>query len=388
MRGLRSAVIAASLGLGTAALAGSGLDVAIGERLFRRAWVPAPASTRSNAGLGPLFNARSCAACHAGLERPLVSAGPDGRLASEALVLRFGDAEGRPDPTYGRQLQPAAIPTVLPKAAGLRRAPDGAISTDAPAYGPLAAGTLSGALLAPALRGLGALASVPDESIAAGASRAGGRVAWTERDGVPRVGRFGFKAGEPTLHAQAERAFLLDLGLSTAGHPEPAGDCPPALAACRAAPHGGGDDGIEIAAPMVDAIAAYLATVPPPPPPPSDPAGENLFAAAGCASCHVPSLPGANGAVRAGTDLLLHDLGPALAGAPEPGRSATEWRTAPLWGLGAALARGAGLLHDGRATGVAEAVALHGGNGAAARAAFAGLPAEDRARLVAYLESF
>jgi CxxC motif-containing protein (DUF1111 family) len=379
---------AALAGLATAAAAGGGLDAAIGERLFRRAWIPAPASTRSNAGLGPLFNARACAACHAGLVRPVVSAGTDGRLAGEALVLRLGDADGRPDPVYGYQVQTSAVPAVPPKAAGLRRAPDGTIVADAPAYGPLASGTRTGALLAPALRGLGALASVPDAAILAGAARSGGRVGWTEEDGTRRPGRFGFRAGAATLRSQVERAFALDLGLSTAGRPEPAGDCPPALAACRAAPHGGGEDGIEIAAAMVDAIAAHLAAVPAPPPPGPDPAGERLFAATGCALCHVPALPGAAGPVRAGTDLLLHDLGPALAGAPEPGRASTEWRTAPLWGLGAALARGAGLLHDGRAATLPDAIALHGGAGTSARDAFAALPADDRARLLAYLESF
>ena len=40
------------------------LDIAIGKALFKRPWVPAPASTRGDDGLGPLFDARSCATCH------------------------------------------------------------------------------------------------------------------------------------------------------------------------------------------------------------------------------------------------------------------------------------------------------------------------------------
>ena len=118
-----------------------------------------------------------------------------------------------------------------------------------------------------------------------------------------------------------------------------------------------------------------------------DAEGRRLFAATGCASCHTPSLPSPRGEVAAFTDLLLHDLGPALdGGATEPDVAPTEWRTAPLWGVSRAVASKAGLLHDGRAANVAEAVALHGGEGSGARARFGALGEADRARLVHYVE--
>ena len=40
------------------------LDYALGKALFDRLWTSAPASTDATDGLGPLFNARSCASCH------------------------------------------------------------------------------------------------------------------------------------------------------------------------------------------------------------------------------------------------------------------------------------------------------------------------------------
>src|SRR5205085_1273156 len=82
---------------------------------------------------------------------------------------------------------------------------------------------------------------------------------------------------------------------------------------------------------------------------------------------------------------LSRDLGPGLndgikEGAAEPG----FWRTAPLWDVASSLKIG-GLLHDGRARNVAEAVEWHGGEANAARAAFRALPAPDKAALVAFV---
>jgi CxxC motif-containing protein (DUF1111 family) len=90
------------------------------------------------------------------------------------------------------------------------------------------------------------------------------------------------------------------------------------------------------------------------------------------------------------TDLLLHDLGPELADArPSFLAAGAEWRTPPLWGLGLyrTVSGHQRLLHDGRADGVAQAVLWHDGEGAAARAAFEAFTAEERAQLVAFVES-
>src|SRR5882672_5416024 len=79
------------------AAADPGLDLALGHALFRRAWVSAPASTRSTDGLGPLYNARSCASCHAGVRR--LPADGSGQAASSAILFKLAGPTG-PDPTY------------------------------------------------------------------------------------------------------------------------------------------------------------------------------------------------------------------------------------------------------------------------------------------------
>ena len=93
----------------------SALDEAIGRALFRRAWVPAPSSTTGNDGLGPLFNARSCAACHRGLDRAPVSLDDTGTVISQGLVVRLSDRAGRGDPVYGHQLQTSGLPGIEPE---------------------------------------------------------------------------------------------------------------------------------------------------------------------------------------------------------------------------------------------------------------------------------
>ena len=74
---------------------------------------------------------------------------------------------------------------------------------------------------------------------------------------------------------------------------------------------------------------------------------------------------------------------------PDGPASALEWRTAPLWGLGLrdTVNGNAGLLHDGRAANVLEAVLWHGGVATRARERFTSLPADARTALIAFLNS-
>ena len=100
------------------------LDFKVGNGLFRKLWVTAPASTRVSDGLGPLFNARACQSCHLKDGRGHPPAGPDDpavgmflRLsvpASRATCRRSPTAiedyiATLPEPTYGGQLQNFAI---------------------------------------------------------------------------------------------------------------------------------------------------------------------------------------------------------------------------------------------------------------------------------------
>ena len=127
--------------------------------------------------------------------------------------------------------------------------------------------------------------------------------------------------------------------------------------------------------------------------------GQALFTAVGCAACHTPEMTTgphpvsalANQPVRLYSDLLLHDMGDALAdNLPDRNATGREWRTAPLWGLRVMrdfLDGDVFLLHDGRATSIEEAILLHGGEAQAARDAFAALSDAERAALLDFVGS-
>lgn len=383
-----------------AAAEDSRLDAAIGKALFERPWVPAPSSTRANDGLGPLFDARSCSACHpGGAGRGATALDAEGRPEGLGLVLSLFRADGAGDPVYGHRLETMTLPGVPAEGAIAVAVEDGRRTPRlaAPGYGPLDSATHMSLRAAPDLRGRGKLEQVDDAAILAledpddrdGDGVRGRAHRLETAEGGSSIGRFGWKASHPTLAGQASEAFALDLGLSTPLRPEPWGDCTEAQAACRNAPHGRDAEGEpEISDAIVQRIVAYLRALKLPEGG-GDAGGAHLFATTGCAACHRPSLPArAGGTVALHTDVLLHEMGEGLSDpAGVPGVAASEWRTAPLAGLSGALARGVGLLHDGRAAGVAEAVRWHGGEAAGARARFDALDAGDRARLIDYVSS-
>jgi CxxC motif-containing protein (DUF1111 family) len=158
----------------------------------------------------------------------------------------------------------------------------------------------------------------------------------------------------------------------------------------------------EISEMEVRAVLSYLRTLAPPAPGAMTPRrtqGETIFREIGCGGCHVEELttgPSAIEAlayrpVRLYSDLLLHDMGEELAAhRPDGGATGREWRTTPLWGLRVMrdfLDGEAFLLHDGRARNVLEAVEAHGGEGAAARAAFGALSSSEREALLDFVGS-
>jgi CxxC motif-containing protein (DUF1111 family) len=404
--------VAAGVALTGAAISAQALDkldLAIGKALFDRAWVQAPASTKGDDGLGPLYDARSCASCHPRDGRAPMVVNGKGELEGRGAVLVLGQPGGGGDPVYGRRLQIDAIPGLRPEgilAVKWEKLPDGrARPVPAPTdlgYGPLAPATGMSLRIGPDLRGRGLLEQVPDAAIlaiAAEQARGTDGVKGTARrivlaDGTPTLGRYGWKANQPTVEAQSSEAFFLDLGLSTPLHPEPWGDCTEAQPACRNAPHGIEAEGqLEIPSAVLDRVVAYVAALPVPPAERDpkgaahDGKGAALFAATGCATCHRPSLPTRDGGTAPlFTDLLLHDMGPGLADTlPDPGAAPSQWRTAPLAGVSDALARKTGLLHDGRAAGIAEAVGWHDGEAKSAADRFKALGAAQKAALIAYV---
>ena len=385
----------AALGLAAAAplLTAASLDLAIGKRLFERNWVSAPSSTKSDDGLGPLYDAPSCAACHVQNPRPEV----DETSTPPGMVVRLGNAKGGADPVYGAQLQTRGVAGQVPEANpdirwtmkdGLRVA---SVTLYSLGYGALAPDTKVALRRAPSIRGAGLLAQIPESEILSGADPddanhdgIAGRAPWIVVNGKRVLGRFGWKATQPDLAAQTAIAFSRDIGLSTRLDPAPWGDCTAAERACRAGPHGSQDGEPEVADELLSLIVQYVSALAPPLAKPAA-ASEKLFAEAGCNACHATPHLADGTPVRAYTDLLLHDLGPGLndgiaEGAAPPG----FWRTAPLWDVAGSLKIG-GLLHDGRARNVGEAVEWHAGEAASARARFRALTPADKAALVAFV---
>lgn len=384
-----------------------------GLQFFRLVWEPAPGRPDLD-GLGPLYNAASCLGCHERNGRGLI--GGDG-APSPGVLLRLGDEAGNPDPRYGDQLQPLAVPGVPPEASP-RRQEEEVRSVMLPgevevrlrrpvyaleelAYGPLEASTRISPRIAQQLVGMGLLEAVPAEEVAAWADpedRDGdgisGVAAWLASG---ELGRFGWKAGQPSVAEQTAAAFLGDLGITSPSHP--AGPCVASQAACLEAP-GGGEP--ELTRVRLEAAASYLRLLGVPArrggEEPEVLEGKAIFAAAGCAGCHRPSLQTGSALepelehqrIWPYTDLLLHDMGPELAdGRAEGAASGAEWRTPPLWGLGLVEeVNGARhLLHDGRAATLEEAILWHGGEGEASRRRYEALSAEARARLHRFLGS-
>jgi CxxC motif-containing protein (DUF1111 family) len=401
----------------------------VGNGIFNRGWVTAPASVKQFDGLGPLFNATNCSACHFKDGRGRPPEAPDEALLSMLVRLSVPgeDAHGGPkgEPNYGGQLQGNAILGV--PAEGFVRIQyedvkgefdDGerytlrkpSVSIEALAYGQLAKDVMFSPRVAPAVFGLGLLAAIPEETLEALADakdRDGdgisGRInhVWDVRKSALAVGRFGWKANQPTLEQQSAGAFQGDMGI-TSGLFQ-AQECSAAELACSEAPTGGAGEDPELTPALLESVVYYMHTLAVPARRDVDDAevlrGKQVFGDSGCASCHVSELetgdlPGfpelEPQVIRPYTDLLLHDMGEELAdGRPDFEASGSEWRTAPLWGVGLVktVNRHEYFLHDGRARGLMEAVLWHGGEAREARKAVLGLPREDREALLAFLKS-
>jgi len=393
---------------------------AVGNSFFRDNWIVAPASAEGRDGLGPVFNANSCSACHQddGRGRPPADRHDVGK--GMVVFVSPWDDDGAPHPVYGGQLQDQAVPGVAPEAriavepeyiAG--RYADGTpyelrrwkIALEDAAYGPLGEVRLS-MRIGQQLVGMGLLEAIDDRTILAqedpedrdgdGISGRAHRV--TGADGTVGIGRFGWKASQPTLEGQVIAALHGDIGITSPRRPDE--DLTSDQRAAINAPSGGSP---EIDAHKVGRIAHYMRALAVPNQRRSVDAdvarGRALFEAARCTACHLPEartggasqlaqLRGAT--IHPYTDLLLHDMGEGLADDRRDGdASGREWRTPPLWGIGLleTVNGNQNYLHDGRARTIEEAVLWHGGEAQRSRDAFALMSAEERAALLAFLSS-
>jgi CxxC motif-containing protein (DUF1111 family) len=211
------------------------------------------------------------------------------------------------------------------------------------------------------------------------------------------IGRFGKKGLAVNLLQQTVGAYHQDMGITSDLIPDEIFN--PAVGPFT----GDATPEPEVSAAVVNAVTFYVKTLKAPPrrnaSRPDVLAGQTLFDNGPCASCHLPELTTGDSPIpalhrvtfRPYTDLLLHDMGVELDDGYTEGRATfSEWRTAPLWGLGLAAQAQGGvmyLLHDGRAKTIDQAVSFHGGEATASRAWFNGLSAVQRAQVIAYLMS-
>jgi CxxC motif-containing protein (DUF1111 family) len=413
----------------------------LGNALFRKLWVSSPSSTQASDGLGPLFNARACQSCHLkdGRGRP-----PEGASDATSMFLRLSRAPrtpqeqelikskailNLPDPVYGGQLQDLAVPGMQAEGRMLIDYEDFTIALDDGtevamrrpsysvadlAYGPLDVTTTLSPRVTPAMIGLGLIEQIhpadilgradPEDADGDGIS---GRASIVRDPATGEfvLGRFGWKAQNPTIRAQSAGAFSGDIGISNPDHPENWGDCTEAQADCRAAPNGAQPRLGETEAPdpVLDLVTFYSQHLAVPArrdvDAPEVLRGKEIFNAIGCTGCHTPKFVTRKDApdktlafqlIWPYSDFLLHDLGPGMADwQPVGDARGGEWRTQPLWGIGLTqtVSGHTFFLHDGRARNLTEAILWHGGEAEAVTDGFKALPKTDRDALVRFLES-
>ncbi len=420
------------------------LDFKLGHGIFRKLWVSSPSSTTASDGLGPLYNARSCMSCHVrdGRGHTPKSNWPEDNAISLLMRLSIppqNDAQRAqlksgymgviPEPTYGGQLQDFAVTgipaegrihtTYTPVTVALNE--DQPVVLRKPEYqvtelssGPLHPDTMLSVRIAPPMIGLGLLDAISEADIISWAdpqdmdgNGISGRPnnVWNIVENQTTLGRYGWKAGNPTLDQQNNGAFNNDIGISTPMVPVAYGDCTEAQNVCRQLPNGNtaAQDNAEASQQMIDWLLFYTANLAVPVRPnaakPQVLAGKQAFYESGCVDCHRPSFTTATRAdmpeqseqlIWPYSDLLLHDMGEALAdNRPEFAASGSEWRTPPLWGIGRTklVNEEANFLHDGRARTLLEAVLWHGGEAEAAKQKVIAMAKPQRDNLITFLES-
>lgn len=379
-------------------------DFATGQSLFRLDWEPDQ--------VGPVFNAIACSECHVNDGR--------GRPDGVGLLFRLSVPGPSPEPTYGEQFQPRGIrmtpgegDVLIQYDEEIGHFEDGTqFRLRHPSYrfvdlnyGPMGRDVLSSPRLAQQIIGLGLLEAIPEEEILAIADEhdedgdgISGRPNWVEdvRTRGVALGRFGWKAGQPTVEQQNAAAFNGDLGMTSSLFRD--GPCTDRQTDCLF-----DDFGFrELNDQQLEFVTTYTRLIGPPArrsaSSPQVLRGEQLFDDAQCSACHIPRWQTgevdlaelSNQTIHPYTDLLLHDMGEALADhRPEAEANGREWRTPPLWGIGM-LERVNGhtfLMHDGRARNVSEAILWHGGEAEVSRDAFLRMSRNEREDLVAFVKS-
>ena len=404
-----------------------------GRSVFHRQWASVN-SLNGDWGLGPTFIADRCSTCHVNTGR---GAPPERGEQMLSMLVRLslpgdgGHGAPRPHPDYGDQLQNRSLDgrnvdfayagSPVPSEADVYldweertvAFPDGeTVELRSPKlrienlnFGQLDADTMTSVRIAQPIFGLGLLEAVSEQTLMDITRKQktlgfNGRpnYVWDSINQRTALGRFGWKANQPSLKQQIVSAAIGDMGVASRFFPDQ--NCPPVQDIC--ARHLPGNVP-ELSTHEIDTLELWLRGLAVPARrdmhDPEVRKGEQLFTQAQCAVCHVPELrTGAfpemrqlsNQTFRAYTDMLLHDMGDELAdGRPDFKAGPRDWRTSPLWGLGLSqtVSGSTAMLHDGRARNVTEAILWHGGEAAGAREAFRSMPKADREVLVKFVEA-
>ncbi len=401
-------------------------EFGLGNSFFEQDWIIAPSSTTARDGLGPLFNARSCSACHTkdGRGRPPLEEGE----SAVSLLLRLSipgtTFRGAPLPhtVYSGQLQTFANAGVdvegeirISREYIQSNFSDGeAYTLEKPSYeiinagyGDLGSDLLISPRVGPQMIGMGLLEAIRETDILAAADEndengdgISGKPNYVYDASLAQtaLGRFGWKSNVATVAHQVAGAFVGDIGITSSLFPDH--DCTSIQADCLAKPSGGDP---EISDELLDAVVFYSKTLAVPARRNWDDQevlrGKALFRSANCSACHVAtyttaadySIPALAGqSIRPYTDLLLHDMGDGLSdGRPDFEANGSEWRTPPLWGVGL-IEKVNGhtrFLHDGRARNLSEAILWHGGEAENSKNVFLAMSAAERQALIQFLES-
>ena len=329
-------------------------------------------------GLGPVFNGKSCAECHAvpstGGSEPNVGVGRETRI-SRIFNGRFDPLDGSVSVDRGGQLlqqRAIVVPGCTVKAEVV------------PSEAPIVSSRNSTPLF-----GAGLMEAIPERTIL-GNQGNGGRPNYVSNPdtGTTGLGRFGWKAQVATVHQFAGDAYLNELGITNPSFPHenrPQGQ--PIQPGCDTVldPE---DDGENVTA-FTD-FMRFLAPVPRGPITLQVQRGEKVFSEIGCASCHVPKMMTGRNSVAAlsnkpvnlFSDLLLHDIGTG-DGIKQGLATGNDFRTAPLWGL----SRRGRFMHDASSNKIEDAIQRHRVESQNARDGFVGLPQSDHDALLAFLGS-
>lgn len=408
------------------------LDFSVGNSFFRNPWVSSPATTTARDGLGPIFNTNACQNCHIKDGRGHAPLPEDDHAVSllirlsipavtEAQKTMYHQNGVVPDPIYGGQLQDFALPGIKPEGKitirytynSLKFADGETIELRKPhfhigdlGYGPMHPDVMLSPRVAPPMIGLGLLEAIKEQDILLkvdehdtdrdGISGKANRV-WSVERKAFQLGRFGWKAGQPSLAQQNAAAFNGDLGITS--HLFPKDHCTQLQKKCLNAPNGGEH---EASPKTLQSVLFYTQSLAVPmrrnANKPEVLRGKSLFTKLDCNGCHTPSYTTGKHSEKhlsfqkiwPYTDLLLHDMGPGLAdNRGEYRADGQEWRTPPLWGIGLTQTVNGHteFLHDGRARTLMEAVLWHGGEAEASKQAVLKLNKSDQKALIAFLES-